>query len=249
MHRSAALLGLAAVPLAGCALLRDRVRVMVNGCVDAPVLPATGVVVAEGALHSRHALGAIRYAIAFAAKRATIDRVIYLLPGRSASARDALTLLGFAGAFSAAMRAHPVLRHTALAAIDAGESYFHPRRSGENRLAVVSDEFPALVTRITGARPRREALIGMSMGGYGALLAAERDPARYRAVAVAGPAIFPSYEDERRSVGHNFNVVGPPLLQDDRHARGAELVRANGRPACERDQPGAQCRADQRAAR
>ena len=47
--------------------------------------------------------------------------------------------------------------------------------------------------------------MGQSMGGYGALLAAERDPARYRAVAVAGPAIFPSYDDERRSVGDAFD--------------------------------------------
>jgi pimeloyl-ACP methyl ester carboxylesterase len=49
----------------------------------------------------------------------------------------------------------------------------------------------------------------MSMGGYGALLAAEREPARYRAVAVAGPAIFPSYADERGSVGDAFTAAAP----------------------------------------
>jgi pimeloyl-ACP methyl ester carboxylesterase len=43
------------------------------------------------------------------------------------------------------------------------------------------------------------------MGGYGALLAAERNPKRYRAVAVAGPAIFPSFADERASVGDAFD--------------------------------------------
>ena len=43
------------------------------------------------------------------------------------------------------------------------------------------------------------------MGGYGALLAYERAPSRYRAVAVAGPALFTSYANERASVGDAFD--------------------------------------------
>jgi alpha-beta hydrolase superfamily lysophospholipase len=96
-------------------------------------------------------------------------------------------------------------RPFALAAIDAGESYFHPRTSGEDRLALATVEFPRIVRDVLGVPHLREALMGQSMGGYGALLAAEREPMRYRAVAVAGPAIFPSYEDEHRSVGDAFD--------------------------------------------
>ncbi|HSD00738.1 MAG TPA: alpha/beta hydrolase-fold protein [Gaiellales bacterium] len=46
-------------------------------------------------------------------------------------------------------------------------------------------------------RPRRArpAIAGWSMGGYGALLAAERDPAGWSGVAVASPAIWPAYSD------------------------------------------------------
>jgi pimeloyl-ACP methyl ester carboxylesterase len=106
------------------------------------------------------------------------------------------------------MQANPALRRSVLVSVDAGDSYFHPRSSGEDRLALVTDELPAVVASLTGSRPKREALVGMSMGGYGALLAAEREPGRYRAVAVAGPALFPSYADERGSVGDAFDGAG-----------------------------------------
>jgi pimeloyl-ACP methyl ester carboxylesterase len=96
-------------------------------------------------------------------------------------------------------------RRFALAIVDAGESYFHPRASGEDRLAMATAELPRVVRRVLGRAPAREAIVGQSMGGYGALLAAEREPRRFAAVAVAGPAIFPSYEDERRSVGDAYD--------------------------------------------
>ncbi len=131
-----------------------------------------------------------------------LDRVAYVLPGRGGDANSAIAL-GLDGFLAAYLRAGG--RPFALAAVDAGESYFHPRASGEDRLAVVTSDLPPIVLDALGVRRVREALIGQSMGGYGALLAAERHPARYRAVAVAGPAIFPSYEDEHRSVGDAFD--------------------------------------------
>jgi pimeloyl-ACP methyl ester carboxylesterase len=70
---------------------------------------------------------------------------------------------------------------------------------------MVTTELPTIVREVLGRAPAREAIMGESMGGYGALLAAERQPRRFRAVAVAGPAIFPSYDDERRSVGDAFD--------------------------------------------
>ena len=201
------LLGLSAVPLAGCAIVRDRVRVLAKGCVDVPAARPEGIAFYARSLQSRYVRGTVTFDVAIAddVDPHTIDRVIYVLPGRGASARDVFAGLNFGGAFSAAIRRHRFLRRSVLVAVDAGETYFHPRASGENRLALVTEELPNAVAQFVGARPRRQALIGMSMGGYGALLAAEREPARYRAVAVAGPAIFPSYQDERGSVGDAFD--------------------------------------------
>jgi pimeloyl-ACP methyl ester carboxylesterase len=201
------LLGLAAVPLVGCATVRDRVRVLAKGCVDVPYSSPRGVVFHARELRSRYVRGAVTYDVAIAegVDPHTVDRAIYVLPGRGLAAREVFASLNYGAPFAALMRAHPLLRRTVLVAVDAGESYFHSRASGENRLALVTDELPRAVAQFTGTPLRDEALIGMSMGGFGALLAAEREPARYRAVAVAGPALFPSYADERGSVGDAFD--------------------------------------------
>jgi S-formylglutathione hydrolase FrmB len=137
---------------------------------------------------------------------ATGEAVAYLLPGRGSTAYEAMAAAGMRAALGAWARGGG--RPFVLATMDAGESYFHARRSGEDRLWFATRELPAIVARKLGRPAVREALLGLSMGGYGALLAAEREPKRFRAVAVSGPAIFPSYDDERRSVGDAFDDAG-----------------------------------------
>jgi len=85
----------------------------------------------------------------------------------------------------------------AIAAVDGGaDSYWHRRADGTDAQAMLFDEFLPLVEARLGARaggahvPR--ALLGWSMGGYGALLAAETRPSLFAAVAVASPALWVS---------------------------------------------------------
>ena len=174
-----------------------------HGCVDAPVPSAAGVHVLRGVIPTSHVAAPVRYALVVPDGARALDRVAYVLPGRGGTADDAVAL-GLDGFLAGYLRLAGGPRF-ALAVMDAGESYFHPRASGEDRLAVLTADFPRVVRAALGVPRLRESLIGMSMGGYGALLAAERDPHRYHAVAVAGPAIFPSYEDEHRSVGDAFD--------------------------------------------
>lgn len=202
MRRASALRGLAALSLAGCGPLRERARVLAHGCVDAAVPPANGVRIERGAFLSRFVPDAVSYAVVLPDDDRRLDGVAYHLPGRAGDAASALAM-GMSGFYAAYLRAGG--RKFALAIMDSGESYFHPRTSGENRLAAVTVDFPRIVRDVLRVRNLREAIMGQSMGGYGALLAAEREPHRYRAVAVAGPAIFPSYADERRSVGDAFD--------------------------------------------
>jgi S-formylglutathione hydrolase FrmB len=106
-------------------------------------------------------------------------------PGRGSDARwvmDTLQVVDFVAAAG--------IRY-AVAAVDGGDSYWHRRASGEDRMRMLLDEFLPLLGRRFGLRPR--AIIGWSMGGYGALLAAERRPELFRAVAVSSAAIWPSY--------------------------------------------------------
>jgi S-formylglutathione hydrolase FrmB len=119
--------------------------------------------------------------------------VVYCLPGRGSTARtvvDQLRIPDFVAQGIAARGVAPF----AVAAFDGGESYYHARASGEDRHAVLG-EVSALVEDRLGSSDTARGLLGWSMGGYGALLAAERDPGRYRAVAAASPALWTSYAD------------------------------------------------------
>ena len=202
--RRAALGALGAFALIGCGVTRKIARMAdrAHACVDLAVPSAAGVRVVRGIVPTRHVKATVRYALVVPDGARALGRVAYVLPGRGGDA-DSAVGLGLDGFLAAYLRAGG--RPFALAIVDAGESYFHPRASGEDRLAVATVDFPLVVRQVLGVSRLREAVIGQSMGGYGALLAAEREPRRYRAVAVAGPAIFPSYDDERRSVGDAFD--------------------------------------------
>jgi pimeloyl-ACP methyl ester carboxylesterase len=79
----------------------------------------------------------------------------------------------------------------AVASVDGGhDSYWHPRADGTDAMAMLLDDFIPFVARRTNTS--RAALLGWSMGGYGALLAAERAPERFFAVAAASPALWTS---------------------------------------------------------
>ena len=84
----------------------------------------------------------------------------------------------------------------AIASVDGGDAdYWHRRSSGvDPQDMLVSELLPLLADR--GLRTDRFALGGWSMGGYGALLLAERlGSSRVAAVVADSPAIWTRYED------------------------------------------------------
>jgi enterochelin esterase-like enzyme len=85
-----------------------------------------------------------------------------------------------------------------LAAVDGGDTYWHPRASGDNPIAMLLEDFP-VVLRQHGLPVDRFAVLGYSMGGYGALVLASAAPQRIVAAAASAPAFWRSY-DEARSV-------------------------------------------------
>ena len=82
----------------------------------------------------------------------------------------------------------------AIAAVEAGNSYYHPRASGEDAGAMVTDEFlPVLADQ--GLETDRIALLGWSMGGFGALLlASQLGPRRVSAVVAESPAMWIDFD-------------------------------------------------------
>lgn len=85
----------------------------------------------------------------------------------------------------------------AVAAADGGRGYWNPH-PGDDPMAMVMDELIPRCQRLgLGVGHRRVATFGNSMGGYGALLLAERYPDVFGAAAAISPAIWTSYAQAR----------------------------------------------------
>ncbi len=83
----------------------------------------------------------------------------------------------------------------AMASVDGGDAYWHPRASGEDPATMVLDEFLPIVAG-QGLDVARLALLGWSMGGYGALsLAARIGPERVVAATAMSPALWHRFAD------------------------------------------------------
>ncbi len=119
--------------------------------------------------------------------------VCLVLHGRGARSHDAF-LLRMPGFLADAVAAG--VPPFALVAVDAGSSYYHPRADGSDTLRMLTDDvLPLLAGRGWGsAADERFAVLGWSMGGYGALLfAQELGPSRVAAAVASSPSLWTSY--------------------------------------------------------
>ncbi|HEX2574931.1 MAG TPA: alpha/beta hydrolase-fold protein [Aquihabitans sp.] len=82
----------------------------------------------------------------------------------------------------------------AVASVDGGDTYWHPRQDGSDSGAMVTDELLPLLA-VRGLRTDRLGLLGWSMGGYGSLRLAADRPAEVAAVATSSAAIWRRWED------------------------------------------------------
>ena len=156
-------------------------RVGLRGSPDHRV-PNAGGPIAEHQLDSTAMARTVTWAIATPPEGAR--GVIVCLHGRHSDHRAAFDSIHL---HDVAADLHYPL---AIVSVDGGpDSYWHPRSDGSNALAMVLDELLPSIDRALGAELPR-AVLGWSMGGYGALLAAEQAPARFMAVAAASPALW-----------------------------------------------------------
>lgn len=165
---------------------------------------------------------------ASAARRRTVGYTIAWPPGHGPGSRLPLviSLHGFGGnhesglgdislaralAARASGRALPPM---ALVAVDGGGGYWNPH-PGDDPAAMITDELIPLCRRQgLGTGSRGLGLIGISMGGFGALYLAERHPETFGAVAAISPAVWTSY-DEAHAANAGAFASAADFARDD----------------------------------
>jgi pimeloyl-ACP methyl ester carboxylesterase len=148
----------------------------------------------SGRFYSRARRRTVGYTIAYPPGHAPPSTLplIVMLHGYGANHTDALTGMSPAQAVALHVGGRS-LPPMALVTVDGGRGYWHAHR-GDDPMAMVIDELvPMCRARGLGRPPQPIGIMGVSMGGYGALLMAEKHPDLFAAVAAISPAVWTSY--------------------------------------------------------
>jgi pimeloyl-ACP methyl ester carboxylesterase len=219
--------GAAAVLLAAAAVVGGRSWTArsywwrLTGAYGEPgVYPPRGdVLYRYGTMSSPRVSGAVEYGIATPGGLARMRQaerwkapVCYCLPGRGRGPREVLEGDLRLGDFAAQAIAERGAAPFVLVAVRGGDTYWHPRASGEDALAMLLDELiPYCRNALRLGDAAGEAIMGWSMGGYGALLAAESRPRAFKCVCAVSAALWSSFAD---GVGDAFDGAGDYAAHD-----------------------------------
>jgi pimeloyl-ACP methyl ester carboxylesterase len=116
--------------------------------------------------------------------------LVVMLHGYGGTHADALVGLSPAQAVALRVDGRP-LAPMAIVTVDGGNGYWNSHPGDDPGAMVIGELIP--LRRRLGLGRRRIGMLGISMGGYGALLLAEQHPRLIAAVAVISPAIWTSY--------------------------------------------------------
>jgi S-formylglutathione hydrolase FrmB len=164
--------------------------------------------------------------------RLPLGIVLHAFGGTHASTLGGLTL---ARALAGRVRGTPV-GEIALVAADGGPLYWNPHPGDDPQAMIVDELIPMCRARGLGRGPRAIGAIGISMGGYGALLLAESRSDLIAAVAAISPAVWTTY-DQARAVNAGAYASAPDFASDDIVTHASALARTPVRLASGLDDP------------
>ena len=139
-----------------------------------------------------------------------------MLHGEGGNHRNALNFMSPAKALAMRVGGHQ-LRPMTMVTVDGGRGYWNPHPGDDPFGMLVHELIPLCRRRGLGRATRGVGAMGISMGGYGALLLGEKKPGLIRAVAAISPAIWTSYDQARHA--------NPEAYASESAFRWADVVR------------------------
>jgi enterochelin esterase-like enzyme len=179
----------------------------IDGACDVPMPPVTYGAAGpqrSGSFRSRARGREVGYTISYPPGHGPGSRLPLILALHANDGDHTKAFSGGTPAHALAMRIGGTpLPPVAIAAADGGDGYWH-RHGSDDPLAMLVEEFiPLCRAAGLGRPPHSIGATGISMGGYGALLLAERHPETITAVSAISPAIWTTYTEAR---GANANA-------------------------------------------
>jgi S-formylglutathione hydrolase FrmB len=191
----------------------------------------------SGSFHSRARRRAVGYTLAWppGAAPGTPLPLIVMLHGEGGNHTDALSGLRPNEAVALVVDGHP-LPPMAMVTVDGGSGYWNPHPDDDPMAMVVSELIPLCQGMNLGRAPQGIGTMGISMGGYGAILLAEKYPQLIRAVAAISPAVWTSYE-QAHAVNPGAYASAADFTANDAVSHTAALSNTPVRVASGNDDP------------
>jgi len=191
----------------------------------------------SGSFHSQARQRAVGYTIAWppGAEPGTPLPLVIMLHGEGGNHTNALSGMRPNEAVALVIDGRP-LPQMAIVTVDGGSGYWNPHPGDDPMEMVISELIPLCQGMNLGREPQKIGTMGISMGGYGAILLAEKFPDVIRAVAAISPAIWTSYE-QARAVNPGAYASAADFAANDAVTHAAELSGTPVRVASGNDDP------------
>lgn len=150
----------------------------------------------SGTFYSQARGRTIGYTIAYPPGHTAGDGLplVVMLHGFGGNHTNALSSLSPAQAVALHVDGEP-LNPMAMVTVDGGGGYWNPHPHDDPMAMVMHELIPLCQSHDLGRPPHTIGTMGISMGGYGALLLAEKYPDTIAAVAAISPAIWTTYAE------------------------------------------------------
>jgi enterochelin esterase-like enzyme len=152
----------------------------------------------SGSFYSSARRRTVGFTIAYPPNHGPGDSLALIVMLHGFGNNHATALFGMSPAQAVALReGGSPLRPMAMVTVDGGDGYWNPHPRDDPMAMVIDELIPFCQREGLGVAPNRIGLMGISMGGYGALAIAERRPDLVSALAVVSPAVWTSYAQAR----------------------------------------------------